>query len=327
MAGRRVLFAIGGNSLIKDNAHLTVEDQYKAISETTSQIADIVEEGNHVVISHGNGPQVGFILRRSEIAQEVAQMHSVPLVSCDADTQGAIGYQIQQSLDNDFRKRNMKQQAVTIITQIRVDEKDPAFLNPAKPIGRFYSAEEYRLLSEVHPDWQMTEDAGRGYRRMVPSPIPKEIIELQPIRSLYDQNYVLIAAGGGGIPVVEDQGQIRGVDAVIDKDRASALLAAELDVEVFVISTGVSRVCINFGKENQQELEKVSAEEIHRYLLEGHFAPGSMAPKIEAALEFLERGGREVIITDPEHLSEAFFQGAGTHITGTYNKEGELSNA
>jgi carbamate kinase len=238
MSRKRILFAIGGNSLIKDKEHLSVEDQFKAVCETTEQISQIIAQGYEAVITHGNGPQVGFILRRSEIANEVAQMHTVPLVSCDADTQGAIGYQLQQALDNDFSRKAIKAKAVTIITQVLVDAQDEAFTNPAKPIGRFYSPEEYKLLQNVHPDWQMVEDAGRGYRRVVPSPFPLEIVELDAIRGLIDQGFTVIAAGGGGIPVVRSKDQFQGVDAVIDKDKASALLAVELGMDVLVISTG-----------------------------------------------------------------------------------------
>lgn len=314
MSQKRILFAIGGNSLIKDNEHLSVEDQYKAVCETTGQIADIIQAGYQSVITHGNGPQVGFILRRSEIANEVDQMHTVPLVSCDADTQGAIGYQIQQALDNDFSQRELQQKAVTIITQVLVDEEDPAFAKPAKPIGRFYNPQEYALLSQVHADWSMVEDAGRGYRRVVASPEPRGIVELDAIRALLAQNFTLIAAGGGGIPVIQKDRRLTGVDAVIDKDRASALLAVELGVDMFLISTGVSHVAVNYNTPKQEQLERVTDREIRKYLEQGEFAPGSMRPKIEAALYYLDNGGKEVIITDPENLKRAVFEGAGTHI-------------
>jgi carbamate kinase len=264
MSRKRILFAIGGNSLIKDKEHLSVEDQFKAVCETTEQISQIIAQGYEAVITHGNGPQVGFILRRSEIANEVAQMHTVPLVSCDADTQGAIGYQLQQALDNDFSRKAIKAKAVTIITQVLVDAQDEAFTNPAKPIGRFYSPEEYKLLQNVHPDWQMVEDAGRGYRRVVPSPFPLEIVELDAIRGLIDQGFTVIAAGGGGIPVVRSKDQFQGVDAVIDKDKASALLAVELGMDVLVISTGVPKVAINFGQPDQRDLDTVTLEQIKR---------------------------------------------------------------
>jgi carbamate kinase len=314
MVEKRILLAIGGNSLIKDGEHLTVEDQYLAICDTTSQISHIAQRGYKAVITHGNGPQVGFILRRSEIANEVAQMHTVPLVSCDADTQGAIGYQIQQALDNDFMAKGIQKKAVTLVTQVLVDGDDPAFKNPAKPIGRFYSAQEMELLLKVQPDWAMVEDSGRGYRRVVPSPIPREIIELDAIKTLFDNDFTLIAAGGGGIPVVREGNRLKGVDAVIDKDKASALLAVELDMDVFLISTGVSHVAINYNQPNQENLTSVGLSDIKAYLARGEFAAGSMKPKIEAAIYYLEKGGREVIITNPQNLSRAVFDGYGTHI-------------
>ena len=310
------LIAIGGNSLISDIQHMTVEDQFGAVCETSRHIADLVETGWKVVVTHGNGPQVGFILRRSEIAEEVAHMHPVPLVSCDADTQGAIGYQIQQALDNEFRQRNIKLTAATIVTQIRVDSKDPAFIKPAKPIGQFYSEEECALLQAAHPEWTLTEDAGRGYRRMVASPQPLEILEMEAIKALLKTDFCVIAGGGGGIPVVEDEkGLLSGIDAVIDKDRASSLMAAILKADVFIISTGVKTVCLNYGKADQKELNRISLAEARQYMDEGHFAPGSMAPKIEAAMKFLEKGGKEVIITNPENIRDAVINGSGTHIT------------
>ena len=309
------VIAVGGNSLISDNEHMSVEDQYQAVCETARHIADLVEAGWQVVVTHGNGPQVGFILRRSEIAEEVAHMHPVPLVSCDADTQGAIGYQIQQALDNEFRKRKISMTAATIVTQIRVDRQDKAFTKPAKPIGQFYSEPEARLLKEAHPEWNMTEDSGRGYRRMVASPMPREIIELDAVKALLKARFCVISAGGGGIPVIqEDDGTLNGIDAVIDKDRASSLMAGHLKADVFIISTGVRSVCLNFGDPDQKELNRITMAEAEQYLVEGHFAPGSMAPKIEAAINFLKNGGREVIITSPDNIRDAVVNGSGTHI-------------
>ncbi|OQY35495.1 MAG: carbamate kinase [Spirochaetaceae bacterium 4572_59] len=309
------LIAVGGNSLISDKEHMRVEDQYSAVCETSRHIADLVEAGWQVVVTHGNGPQVGFILRRSEIAAEVAHMHPVPLVSCGADTQGAIGYQLQQALDNEFRQRNIKMTAATVVTQVRVDQKDPAFVNPAKPIGQFYTEEETRLLREAHPEWTMMEDAGRGYRRMVASPQPCEIIELDAVKSLLKSDFCVITGGGGGIPVIEnDRGLLNGIDAVIDKDRASSLMANQLNADTFIISTGVKSVCLNFGKADQKELKNISLAEAQQYMDEGHFAPGSMAPKIEAALSYLNNGGKEVIITNPENIRDAVVNGSGTHI-------------
>lgn len=310
------LIAVGGNSLIADKDHMRVEDQYEAVCETARHIADLVEAGWKVVVTHGNGPQVGFILRRSEIAEEVAHMHPVPLVSCGADTQGAIGYQIQQALDNEFRTRKIALTAATIVSQVRVDREDEAFTSPAKPIGQFYTEEEARMLREAHPSWTLTEDAGRGYRRMVASPLPREIVELDAVVSLLKADFCVVAGGGGGIPVVEDEaGRLVGVDAVIDKDRASSLMAEQLGADVFIISTGVKSVCLNFGKPDQKVLNKITLAEAEQYGREGHFAPGSMAPKIEAAVSFLKGGGKEVVITSPENIRDAVVNGSGTHIT------------
>lgn len=314
MGKRRILVAIGGNSLIKDSKHQLVDDQYRAICETVSQIAELIEDGNNVVITHGNGPQVGFILHRSEIANQVEHMHTVPLVNCNADTQGAIGYQIQQALVNEFRKRKISRNAVTIITQILVDKNDQAFLKPSKPIGQFYSEKEYKNLIKINPSWKLIEDSGRGYRRVVASPEPVEIIELDALKSLIHNNFVVIAAGGGGIPVIEEEGALIGIDAVIDKDNASALLAAKLNIDTFIISTGVRNVAIDFNTTGEKSLSDVCIDEMKRHIKDNQFAKGSMLPKIEAALDFLENGGKEVIITDPDNLADAFFNGTGTHI-------------
>ncbi len=307
--------AVGGNSLITDKNHMTVEDQYAAVCQTAEHIADLTATGMQVVVTHGNGPQVGFILRRSEIAREVAQMHLVPLVNCGADTQGAIGYQLQQALVNAFRARGITLEAATVVTQVLVDKDDPAFSKPAKPIGQFYNASEAEQLKSEHPDWTLVEDAGRGYRRVVASPLPKEIIEVNAVKALLKEKYCVIAAGGGGIPVLRNKdGALEGVDAVIDKDFASAFLARELQADYFIISTGVKEVCLNFGKANQSTLSKVDSDTMRGYMEEGHFAPGSMAPKIKAALDFLDKGGKEVIITSPENLKDAVINGSGTHI-------------
>ncbi len=314
MDKKKILIAIGGNSLIKDNEHLSVEDQYKAICETTNQIAELIQDGHDVVITHGNGPQVGFILQRSEIANQIAHMHTVPLVSCDADTQGAIGYQIQQALDNEFRKRQLARNAITIITQVLVDKNDEAFRKPTKPIGQFYTEKEYKILLKTNPNWKLVEDAGRGYRRVVASPYPVEIIEFEAINSLFNSNFVVIAAGGGGIPVIKEKGILKGIDAVIDKDKASALLAAKLNMDTLIISTGVRNVAINYNTPNEEPLSNTSITEIKKHLHDNQFAKGSMLPKIEAALNFLENGGKEVIITDPDNLANAFFNDSGTHI-------------
>ncbi|HJO95528.1 MAG TPA: carbamate kinase [Victivallales bacterium] len=322
--------AIGGNSLIKDHK-TTVQDQYNAVCETARHIADLIENNYDVVVSHGNGPQVGYMLLRSEIAAETTDLHPVPLVNCDADTQGAIGYQIQQAMDNEFRKRKINQimdnslfqgeilkTAVTMVTQVAVDKNDPAFATPTKPIGSFYSKEDAEKIKQKYPDWKLVEDAGRGYRRVVPSPKPLEILELEAIEILLKAGFLVVAAGGGGIPVVRSQeDQWEGVDAVIDKDFATSLLADQLNADLLIISTGVEKAFINFGKHNVKGLDEVTCEEMEKYMNEGHFAPGSMLPKIQAAVKFVKNSGGKAIITDPEHLQEAITGHTGTHIVKT----------
>ncbi len=307
--------AIGGNSLIRDNAHESVEDQYQAVVETAKHIVGMIEQGYEVIITHGNGPQVGFILRRSEIAKDVAAMHQVPLVSCGADTQGAIGYQIQQAMDNEFRRRGINKTAVTVVTQVVVSENDPAFKKPTKPIGSFYSKEQTEEIQKANPSWVMIEDAGRGYRRMVASPLPQEIVEKDVINKLVRDGYSVISVGGGGIPVVKhEDGSLQGIDAVIDKDFATSLLASDIKADVLIISTGVPTVYLNYGKPNEKALDKVTLSELKQYVAEGHFAPGSMLPKIQAVINFLENGGKEAIITNPESLEDAVAGKTGTHI-------------
>ncbi|HVJ50246.1 carbamate kinase [Desulfitobacterium sp.] len=307
--------AIGGNSLIRDNAHQSVEDQYAAIVETARHIVGMIEQGYEVIVTHGNGPQVGFILRRAEIASEVAAMHGVPLVSCGADTQGSIGYQIQQAIDNEFRLRGIRKSAVTIITQVLVDKNDPAFLKPSKPIGSFYSEEQAHLIQKENPSWVMVSDAGRGYRRVVPSPAPRQIVEKEVINLLVNAGYCVIGAGGGGIPVVvKENGGFDGVDAVIDKDFASSLLATQLAADLLIISTGVPQVYLNYGLPTEKALDRITLAEIKEYVQENHFTPGSMLPKVQAVINFLEAGGKEAIITNPESLEEAVAGRTGTHI-------------
>lgn len=310
--------AIGGNSLIRDEAHKTVADQYAAVCETATHITDMIESGYDVVITHGNGPQVGFILRRSEIAEQAEGMHPVPLVNCGADTQGAIGYQIQQAMGNEFRRRGIGKSAVTVVTQVLVDADDPAFGRPTKPIGSFFGEDRVEQVRREHPDWTLVSDAGRGYRRVVASPLPQEIVEAPVIESLLGQGCCLVAVGGGGIPVVRrSDGLLEGRDAVIDKDFASSLLASRLKADLLVISTGVPQVCVNFGKPDQKALERVTVAELKRYAEEGHFAPGSMLPKIQAVIQFMERpgkAGRSAVITDPQSLGRAVAQKAGTHV-------------
>jgi carbamate kinase len=308
------VIAIGGNSLIRDPKHITVEDQQEAIRETSRYLADMVAQGWEMVIGHGNGPQVGFILRRSEIAHKVEGMHEVPLDVCGADTQGAIGYELQQALQNELYHRNIRKNVVTVITQTLVDQNDPAFQNPTKPIGSFMDAAEAQHRKETQ-GWHVVEDAGRGWRRVVASPMPKEIVEESTIRAILKDRIIVIAAGGGGIPVVDvGDGEYRGIAAVIDKDFAASLLARELKADLFLIATAVEKVAINFGKLNQQWLDRMTLAEAKQYLAEGHFAKGSMGPKIQAIIWYLEAGGKQALITDPPNLGRALKGETGTWI-------------
>jgi carbamate kinase len=307
-----VVIAVGGNSLITDQEHRTVLDQYIAAGETSHHIAPIAGAGYRVVVTHGNGPQVGFILLRSELSKKV--LHQVPLENCVADTQGAIGYQISQTLQNELQRQGFKQEVASIITQVVVNGDDPGFINPSKPIGPFMGEEDARQHAE-NDGWVVAEDAGRGWRRLVPSPAPLEIIELPTIRALLEAGILVVAVGGGGIPVVRQaDGALRGVDAVIDKDKASGLLARQLGANVLIFSTSVDKVALNFNTPQQVDLGKITVADCQRYLEEGHFAPGSMGPKIEAAIEFLESGGERVIVTQPHHLEQALYGIFGTHI-------------
>ncbi len=311
-----VVIAIGGNSLIKDSEHHFVKDQYDAICETVKYIVDIIEDGYEVIITHGNGPQVGFIMRRAEIAEEVEHMHPVPLVNCDADTQGAIGYQIQQALQNEFFLRKIKRNAVSVVTQVEVSSNDVAFENPTKHIGVFYNEKQVKDLALLHPEWTLTRDANRGYRRVVASPKPLKIIEIDAIKALAEQGLIVIAVGGGGIPVIRnDKGILQGVNAVIDKDYASSMLATQLNADIFMISTGVKNVYVNFGSDNEKEIKNLNLREAKILREEGQFAKGSMLPKINAVIKYLENGGGKAIITNPENLKKAIDGEAGTQIT------------
>jgi carbamate kinase len=314
MGGPIAVVAVGGNSLLKSKELKTVEHQYQAVCESMVSVADLAEQGFRLVVTHGNGPQVGFIFRRSEIARAVAGMHMVPLVSCVADTQGALGYHIQQALGNELVKRGRPRSVVSLVTQVLVDRDDPAFASPDKPIGDFYDADQLPELLAKQPDWVMVEDAGRGYRRVVPSPRPISFPEIDSVRTLLDAGYHVVAMGGGGIPVFETETGLQGVDAVVDKDMASAMLAAELGAKILMISTAVSEVRLNFGKPDEVRLGAVSAAEMRHHMAAGHFARGSMMPKIEAALHFLDRGGQRVVITDPAHVAQAVAGGVGTQI-------------
>jgi carbamate kinase len=310
------VIAIGGNSLIKDEKNVTVESQYEAAKETCMHIADMIEQGWEVAIGHGNGPQVGFILRRSEIAAKVEGMHEVPLEVCGADSQGAIGYALQQNLQNILYQRGIKKKVVTVITQTLVDKDDPAFKHPTKPIGGFMDEAEAKRRRDEQ-GWSVVEDAGRGWRRVVASPLPKEVVELETVQTLLGVGIVTITVGGGGIPVIDPgDGNYQGIAAVIDKDFASSLLAREIKADLFVISTAVEKVAINFGKPEQKWLDKMTLAEAKQYLAEGtHFAKGSMAPKIQAVIWFLEAlPGAKALITNPENLGRALKGETGTWI-------------
>jgi carbamate kinase len=306
--------AIGGNSLITDNRDPSVPKQWDAVRETTRNVVDMVEAGWTVVVTHGNGPQVGFILRRNELA--AAEVHPTPLDLIVADTQGSIGFMLQQTLNNEFFKRKISRQCITLITQVRVEADDEAFEHPTKPIGGFM--DEARAREFEAEGWQVVEDAGRGWRRVVASPEPVEIVEEKAIADAVHMGWIVVAVGGGGIPVIRNpKGELRSVYAVIDKDRASSLLAASIDADLFLISTGVEKVSINFGKPNQQDLDQMTRNEAQRYMAEGHFAPGSMKPKIEACLRFLQKSakpGAMALITNPQNLGRALRGETGTRI-------------
>jgi carbamate kinase len=309
-----VLIAIGGNSLIRDGQRGTIAEQFENSRATARQIGALVSAGWRVVVTHGNGPQVGFILLRSELTGDDPTIPRLTLDMAVADSQGGLGYIVGNSLLSELGRIGHRDRVACVLTQTVVDAGDPAFAKPAKPIGAFFPAAEARV-HEARDRWVMVEDSGRGYRRVVASPRPRRIVEAPAIRMLVDSGFVVIAAGGGGIPVVETApGVYRGVEAVVDKDLASALLAAELEIPVLLLSTGVEKVAVRFGKPDQRGLDRITVDEARHYLSAGEFPPGSMGPKIEAAIAFLERDGREVVITSPDHLAEAVAGRTGTHI-------------
>lgn len=311
---RTALVAIGGNSLITDKDRPDIPHQWDAVRETCKSLADMIEAGWRLIITHGNGPQVGYILRRNELAAH--EVHTTPLDIIVADTQGAIGYMLQQALRNELHSRKIRQPVVSVVTQVLVDKNDPAFDKPSKPIGAFMAKAEARRFES--DGWQAVEDAGRGWRRVVASPKPRQIIELKSIRTLIEAGQIVIAAGGGGIPVVQNRhGELRelqGVYAVIDKDWASGLLAEQLKVDLLLISTGVDQVALNFNKPNEQALAEVNTNDLTKYLHAGHFATGSMKPKIETAIIFAEKTGNPALITSPGKISQALRRQDGTWI-------------
>ena len=304
--------ALGGNAIIQVGESGTIQQQQAHTRKTMQQVAQMIQSGYKVVMTHGNGPIVGNILIRNEAAKAIVP--PMPLDICDADSEGGIGYMIQQSLYNEFHKKNITKPIVTLITQVLVDRKDSAFKNPTKPIGPFYNAFEAEHM-ETEKNWDMIEDSGRGYRRVVPSPQPLDIIEKEVIKGLISQEVVVIAAGGGGVPVEKlPDGSLRGVEAVVDKDRVASLMAHLINAQQLIILTSTAQVAIDYRKPTQRVLSQVGLKEIKEYYRQGQFPPGSMGPKIESIIQFLESGGQKAIITSPENLEYALTGRAGTII-------------
>ena len=302
--------AVGGNALIADRNHKTVADQFEAAGVAMGYIADMISAGWNVVITHGNGPQVGYILRRSELSLD--ELHPVPMDYAGADTQGAIGYMFQKALRNELHQRGIQREIVSVVTQVRVERQDPAFADPSKPIGSFMDEglAEQRALKL---GWMVREDAGRGWRRVVPSPRPVEVIELAAIRTLAQMGFVVVACGGGGIPVIEkENGNLLGVEAVIDKDHSSSLLARQLNADLFLITTSVEKVALYYGESGQRWLARVTLTEVMDYYAAGHFPAGSMGPKITAMIDYLSDGGQRGLITNPANIGRALAGEAGT---------------
>jgi carbamate kinase len=304
--------AVGGNALIRDKDHMSIADQFDQAALTVTHIADMIEAGWNVIVTHGNGPQMGFILRRSELS--IPEVAPVPMDYAGADLQGAIGYMFVKAFRNEFRRRGLKREPVAVVTEMLVDRNDPAFSDPTKPIGSHMDEARARELA-ASQGWTVKEDAGRGWRRVVPSPRPKKIVDLAAIKDLAGMGHVVIGCGGGGIPVIEDEtGNISGIEAVIDKDLASSLLAREVGADLFMVSTGVEKVAINFNKPGQRWLDRITVSEARRYHAEDHFDKGSMGPKIEALVDYLEAGGTEGLITNPENIGRALKGDTGTRI-------------
>jgi carbamate kinase len=312
--GRRFVLALGGNALIPAGQAGTWDEQLAITGATMDQVARLAAEGNRIVLTHGNGPVVGNIILRCDAGMAIHGIPPMPMFVCGADSQGGLGFMLQQSLQNSLKTLGVAKPVAAMVTQVRVDPADPAFANPTKPIGPFYTEDEARKMME-ETGWTIIEDAGRGWRRVVPSPKPVEIVEWEAIRALNEAGVLTIAAGGGGVPVLRGQdGLLRGVDAVIDKDRASALLAQLIGAEVLVIITQVDRVYANFGTPEQEALDVLPASRAAKMLANGEFPAGSMGPKIESALTFLENGGAEVLITSPEHILASIEGRQGTRI-------------
>lgn len=306
------MIALGGNALLQHGQSGTFDEQYGNVKTTVANIADLVERGYKVVLTHGNGPQVGATLLRHEAAKAIVP--PFPLDACGAETQGFIGYMMQQALRNELKSRGIDKYVVSIITRVIVDKHDMAFRNPTKPIGPFYSKEEVARLTEQKPDLIIREDAGRGYRRVVPSPDPKIIAERFAIRALVDNGFIVVACGGGGIPIIEEENHATGVEAVIDKDLAGQRLATLIGAHMFVMLTDVEGAYIDYGTPKQELLTETTTGRLRNYLEEGQFKEGSMAPKVEAAIRFVESGGDHAIIAKLGGLTQALDGKSGTHI-------------
>jgi carbamate kinase len=306
------VLAIGGNALIQDRKHESIVDQYDRVCELAEDIAGMIEAGWKVVVTHGNGPQVGFILRRSELS--LAEVPPVPMDYAGADIQGAVGYMFLKALRNAFKRRRIRREPACVVTQTLVDRNDPAFANPTKPIGSHMEEPRAKQLAKKY-HWTVREDAGRGWRRVVPSPRPRAILETQIIKTLAGQGYVVVACGGGGIPVIEEEnGDLRGVEAVIDKDLASSLLARSMAADILVLPTGVEKVALDFNKPTQRWLDRMTLAEARRHQADNQFDPGSMGPKIAALVDFVDGGGRMGLITNPPNLSRALRGETGTRL-------------
>jgi len=314
MSEKLVVIALGGNALLQRSQKGTFDDQYANVEKTAKRIADLTERGYKIVLTHGNGPQVGATLLRHEAGKNLVP--PLPLDACGAETQGFIGYMIQQALRNELKSRGIDKYVVTVITRVIVDKNDPAFEHPTKPVGPFYTKQEAEELSQRIPGLTIKEDAGRGYRRVVPSPDPKVIAERSAIRTLVDAGFVVVSTGGGGIPIVEEDSHAKGVEAVIDKDLAGQRLATLIHANIFVMLTDVDGAYLNFGAPGQELIREATTGKMQRYLDEGQFKEGSMAPKVQAAIRFVESGGERAIIAELGRLSEALEGKAGTQVVG-----------
>lgn len=314
--GELIVVALGGNALLRRGEKGSFEEQYNNVKRTSRFLADLVEMGYKLVITHGNGPQIGATLLRHDAGKRMYDIPPFPMDVCGAETQGFIGYMIQQALRNELKRRGIDKYVITVVTRVIVDEDDPAFQNPSKPVGKFYTKEEMEELKRIHPEYVFKEDKARGgWRRVVPSPDPKIIAERHAIKTLVEAGFIVVASGGGGIPIVEVDGvEARGVEAVIDKDLAGERLAALLGASRFIILTDVDGAYLNYGKPNQKKIERIKASELRKLYDEGHFPPGSMGPKVLAAIRFIEDGGKEAIIAELSQLKDAIEGRAGTHV-------------